>query len=192
VNAYTDLSRITRPVDTHHGLALCRLFAASAFCLASMASPLFAATPKPDKPAPAAKAKGSDSLDSLMKDGVADKKKTGKDNKGIDSMLMEVQKPDKPQPKKEAEKDLPSLSQSDIATTMGAVKLKAHDCAVSFKSKGFAELKITVAKDGKVTAVGIGGKLAGTPVAECVDKVTRAAKFPESKGLTFDYRLDVR
>ena len=172
---------------------MCRLFAASAFFLTSMASPLFAAPPKTETPAPAkAKAKGSESLDSLMKDGVSDKKKTGKDNKDIDSMLKEVQKPDKPQPKKEPEKELPSLSQSDISTAMGAVKLKAHDCAVDLKAKGFAEMKITVAKDGKVTTVGIGGKLAGTPVAACVEKVTRAAKFPESKGLTFDYRLDVR
>lgn len=183
----------TLPVAGRRASTLVRLLAGSTFLFASAAAPLFAAPPKSDSPAPAkSKAKGSESLDTLMQDGVSDKKKSGKDNKDIDSMLKEVQKPDKPQPKKEPEKELPSLSQADIATVMGGVKVKAHDCAVTHKLKGFAELKITVAKDGKVTTVGIGGKLAGTPVAECVEKITRAAKFPESKGLTFDYRLDVR
>jgi hypothetical protein len=182
-------ARSAPSLSTRRGFALGWLCAASALFLASLATPAIAA---PKKSA-GGKAKGSASLDSLMNDGVSDKKKGGKNNKELDSMLKEVQKPDpKPQVKKEPEKELPSLSQSDIRNTMAIVKQKAHDCATSFKDKGFAALKLTVGKDGKVSKVTIGGKLAGKPIAACVEKVTRSTKFPESKGLTFDYRLDVR
>jgi hypothetical protein len=187
----TSPARSTPSFATPRGFARAWLFAAAAFILAAVATPAVAAPTK--APPKAAKAKGSTSLDSLMNDGVSDKKKSGKNNKELDSMLKEVQKPDNtPAPKKEPEKELPSLSQSDIRSTMTLVKQKAHDCATSLKAKGFAEMKITVGKDGKVAKAIIGGKLAGTPLAACVEKVTRATKFPESKGLTFDYRLDVR
>jgi hypothetical protein len=49
-----------------------------------------------------------------------------------------------------------------------------------------------VSKDGNVTGVSVGGKLANTPVAGCIEKAARAASFPRSAGLRFDYRIDVR
>jgi len=58
--------------------------------------------------------------------------------------------------------------------------------------KGVAELKITVGKSGAVSDVHLGGKLVDTPVGACIEKVTRAAVFPASSGLVFDYRVDAR
>jgi hypothetical protein len=145
-------------------------------------------------PKPAA-SQSHDSLDSLMADVVTDRK--GKDKphegKGLDALLNDVQKskPDPP-PKQDAPASLPSLSQADISRVMAEVKIRGKECARQLGQKGVAELSLVVAKEGRVTQMSVGGSVANTPLAACIEKAVRAASFPRSAGLRFDYRLDVR
>ena len=168
------------------------------------AAPSRKSRPSSDEPAPTAKseptpspaASGSrDSLDSLMADVVTDKK--GKDkqrgSKGLDALLKDVQKGEaEPAPKHEAPPPPASLSQAEISRVMAGVKTRGKDCARQLGQNGIAELKLAVGKDGRVTDVSVGGKLANTPLAACIEKAARAASFPPSAGLRFDYRIDVR
>ncbi len=159
--------------------------------------------PSFDEPAPTAKsepaarpaASGSqDSLDNLMADVVTTKKAKDKprEGKSLDALLNDVQKGgSEPAPKREAPAPLAPLSQADIARVMAGVKTRAKECARQLSPKGIVELTLVVAKDGNVTG-GVVGKLANTPVAACVEKAARAASFPRSAGLRFDYRIDVR
>jgi hypothetical protein len=159
--------------------------------------------PSFDDPAPTAKsepaarpaASGSqDSLDNLMADVVTTKKAKDKprEGKSLDALLNDVQKGgSEPAPKREAPAPLAPLSQADIARVMAGVKTRAKECARQLSPKGIVELTLVVAKDGNVTG-GVVGKLANTPVAACVEKAARAASFPRSAGLRFDYRIDVR
>jgi hypothetical protein len=142
-------------------------------------------------------AKSGDSLDSLMNDVVSDPKagKTGKkDSKEMDALLKDVQKsdPSAAAPKKEQPTSAPPLSPADISTAMAQVKVKGNACAQRFGRSGTAELKITVARDGRVTEVQLGGKLAATPVAGCIEQAVKTASFRPNAGLKFDYRMDVR
>ena len=146
-----------------------------------------------DNPFATKTAKSSDALDSLMQDAPGDSKgKKRESSKDIDALLKEVQKPRaEPAPKKEA--PLPpaaSLSASDISRVMSGVKARSKECAAKLGQKGVAELKIVVAKSGSVSDVHLGGKLVDTPVGSCIEKVARAAIFPPSSGLVFDYRID--
>jgi len=138
-------------------------------------------------------ARSNDSLDSLMADSPGDSKGKKHDSKDIDALLKDVQKPRaEPAPKKEAPAPAAALSASDISRVMNGVKTRSKDCANKLGQKGVAELKITVGKSGAVADVHLGGKLVNTPVGECIEKVTRAAVFPPSSGLVFDYRVDAR
>jgi outer membrane biosynthesis protein TonB len=145
-------------------------------------------------PKPAA-SQSHDSLDNLMADVVTDRK--GKDKpherKGLDALLNDVQKskPDSP-PKQDAPASLPSLSQADISRVMAEVKIRGKECARQLGQKGVAGLSLVVGKEGRVTQVSVGGSVANTPLAACIEKAVSAASFPRSAGLRFDYRLDVR
>jgi hypothetical protein len=161
-------------------------------------NPSFDEPARPAKGEPAAKPAASpshDSLDNLMADGIADRK--GKDkprqDKGLDALLNDVQKskPDSP-PKHDVPAPLPPLSQADIFRVMAGVKARGKDCARQLGQKGVAELSLVVGKHGGVTEVSVGGSMANTPLAACIEKAVRAATFPRSAGLRFDYRLDVR
>jgi hypothetical protein len=152
-------------------------------------------------PKPASRAgRSSDALDNLMADVVTETKGDGKSkgkkqsgSKDIDSMLKDVQKSEPaPVKKKEQPADLPPLAPADIARVMGKVKTRANACSQQFGGKGQAELKVTVGRDGKVSDVSVGGKVADTPTAQCIAKAVRAASFPPNAGLRFDYRIDVR
>ncbi len=137
--------------------------------------------------------KSGDPLDSLMNDVVADSKKGKKDSKEMDAILKDVQKSD---PSTTAKKDqpvaAPPLSPADISAAMAQVKVKGNACAQRFGRSGTAELKITVSREGKVTDVAVAGKLAGTPVAGCIEQAVKTASFRPNAGLKFDYRMDVR
>jgi hypothetical protein len=148
----------------------------------------------PSEPAPRPTAKSNDSLDSLMADGVGDSKGKKRDSKDLDALLKDVQK-SKPEPKAKHEEPPPpaaALSPSDISRVMAGVKTRSNDCAHRLGQKGNAELKITVGKDGRVSDVTLGGNVANTPLGACIEKATRAATFPASSGLRFDYRIDAR
>jgi len=150
------------------------------------------------EPAPKPAASSShDSLDNLMADVVTDTKGKGKgkqrDGKGLDDILKDVQKSKpEPPPKSEAPAAPPPLSQADISRVMAGVKTRGKECARQLGQKGIAELKLVVSKDGNVTDVKVGGKLAATPLGACIEKAARAASFPRSPGLRFDYGIDVR
>jgi hypothetical protein len=147
------------------------------------------------EPAPKPAARSSDALDNLMADVMTETKGKGKKSpsKAIDAMLKDVQKSEPaPAPKKAAAAELPPLSAADISRVMGKVKTRANGCGQQFGDKGTAELKVTVGKDGRVSNVAVGGKVAGTKTGTCVEKAVRAAVFPPNSGLKFDYRIDVR
>jgi hypothetical protein len=135
-----------------------------------------------------------DSLDNLMADVVTDKKKEKRhEGKSLDALLNDVQKSKpEPAPKREEPAPLPPLSQADISRVMAGVKTRSQECGRQFGQKGIAELKLVVSKDGRVTGASVGGKLANTPVGACVEKAVRAASFPPSAGLRFEYRVDIR
>jgi hypothetical protein len=141
----------------------------------------------------AAASKSSDPLDNLMADGVTGGKGKKRESKDLDALLKDVQKSNpEPPPKREAPPPAASLSPADISRVMAGVKTRSNECAARLGQKGIAELKITVGKDGHVSNVRVGGKVAGTPLAACVEKATRTATFPASSGLRFDYRIDCR
>jgi hypothetical protein len=160
-------------------------------------SPSFDESARPAKSEPAAKPAASsshDSLDNLMADVVTDSK--GKDkpreSKSLDALLKDVQKGKPEAPPKQDAPALPQLSQADISRVMAGVRTRGKECAKQLGQKGIAELNLVVGKEGRVTQVSIGGSVANTPLAACIEKVVRAASFPRSAGLRFDYRLDVR
>ena len=153
--------------------------------------------PAPAKREPAPKptaGKSNDLLDNLMADGASDSKGKKRESKDLDALLKDVQK-SKPEPvkvKREEPAPASPLSSSDISRVMAGVKVRANECAHRLGQAGNAEMKITVSKEGGVTEVQMSGKAAGTPLGACIEKATRAAKFPASSGLKFDYRLEAR
>jgi hypothetical protein len=136
------------------------------------------------------------SLDSLMAGVVSEEKAKGKarDNREMDAILKDVQKKNEPAPvvKKEEPTTAPPLSPAEIGAAMSQLRARGNSCAQRLGRGGTAELKITVSKDGKVTDVRMGGKLAGTPVGSCVEQAARAITFRRNAGLRFDYRIEVR
>ena len=169
---------------------------------AKASAPSGKSKPAPSEPAAVAKSepapkpaasKSQDSLDDLMADGVSGSKGKKRDSKDLDALLKDVQKSKpEPPPKREAPPPPPSLSAADISKVMAVVKTRSNSCAQRLGQQGIAELKITVSKGGAVTDVQLGGKIANTPLAACIEKATRAATFPPSSGLKFDYRIDAR
>ena len=154
------------------------------------------AAPAPEPaPRPAA-GKSSDPLDNLLAGAVTDSKgksSSKKTSKDIDAMLKDVQKGDStPAAKPKQQAELPPLSSSDIAKAMAGVKARSNECARRLKQTGIAQLNLNVGKNGKVTDVSVGGKVAGTPLADCIAKAARGATFPPNAGLRFDYKIDAR
>jgi len=138
----------------------------------------------------------SGSLDSLMDDVVTENKTNkgkAQNNKEMDAVLKDVQKTGPaPAPKKEEPAAAPPLSPAEISAAMSQLKTRGNACAQRAGRGGTAELKITVSKEGKVTDVHVGGKIAGTPAASCVEQAAKSLTFRRNAGLRFDYRMDVR
>lgn len=150
----------------------------------------------PDPASRAAASKSSDPLDNLLAGAVTDSKgksSSKKTSRDIDVMLKDVQKSDgTPAAKPKAQAEAAPLSPSEIAKVMAGVKARSHECARKSGQKGIAQLNLNVGKNGKVTDVKVGGKVAGTPLADCVEKAARAATFRPNTGLRFDYKIDAR
>jgi hypothetical protein len=149
------------------------------------------------EPAPATRpsAKSGDALDDLMTGvgGGGSKPAKRSTSKEIDVMLKDVQKSEPPPPPKRAEPaPLPPLTASDIATAMAGVKTSANRCGRRFGQSGVADLKLMVGRDGRVTDVAVHGKLADSPIAQCIAKAARRTTFPRNAGLKFDYRIAVQ
>jgi TonB family protein len=154
-------------------------------------SPVAASEPASKRPA----AKSSSSLDNLMAEVTTGSKAESKKSvsRDIDSMLKDVQKSVPPPAAKHNEPaPLEPLTAADISKAMAEVKTKSNACAQRLGQSGTAELKIWVGKEGKVTDARVGGKVANTPLGDCIDRVVRAAAFRPNAGLRFDYRIDAR
>jgi len=142
-------------------------------------------------------AKSGDSLDDLMAGAASasPSKDRRSSSKSIDEMLKDVQRshpaprPTRAEPEPEP---LPSLTSSDIARAMAGVKTGANTCGRRFEQRGVADLRITVGKNGKVSDVALRGKLAGSPVSDCITQAVQGASFPPNSGLKFNYRIDVQ
>jgi len=142
-------------------------------------------------------AKSGDALNDLMAGVVGGSGSKPKDrrntSKEIDAMLKNVQKSEPaPPPERMEPAPPPSLTASEIAKVMVGVKTGANACGKRFGQHGVADLKLTVGKNGNVTDVAIRGKLADSPIAQCVAKAVRSAAFPPNAGLKFDYRIDIQ
>lgn len=158
------------------------------------------AAPAPEPAVPKATvpktARSREGLDDLMagmtNDGGAKTKGNRSTSKDIDAMLKDVQKSNPaPAPKHSEPVAAAPLTSADIAKAMAGVKSSADTCGKRLAQKGVADLKLTVGKDGKVSAVIVGGKAGGTPLGACIEKAARAITFRPNAGLKFDYRIDV-
>jgi hypothetical protein len=143
----------------------------------------------PAKPAPA-----PGSLDDLMATAVVHnppKQKSELDRRlaGVDEVKDERETT---RHREDAPPAAHSLTRSEIQAAMKAIQPKVGDCARQFQASGAAELKVTVAEDGTVKVVNIHGVFSGTPTGECVERAVKAAVFPPSSGLRFDYPLSLR
>jgi hypothetical protein len=157
--------------------------------------PVAARAPEPEAPAPS---NPGDPLEALM--ATATKHKPARRGGTVDRELAGFDKKS-PEAKadrageaaaKPAEPVRNQLSRSDIQTVMRDVQDKAGACYRQYQIPGTVDAKITVAPDGSVSAVSLGGPFSGTPTGQCVEKLVKAAAFPASSGLRFDYRIPVR
>jgi hypothetical protein len=144
---------------------------------------------------PAAPKPPPGSLDDLMATAVGSsppKPSKSELDKRLAGMDEKRDQADPPPRHKEEAPPVHALTRSEIQAAMKAVQPKVGECARQFEASGSAELKVTVAEDGSVKAVNIGGVFAGTPTGGCVERAVKAAVFPPSSGLRFDYPLAVR
>jgi hypothetical protein len=84
------------------------------------------------------------------------------------------------------------LSRADISMVMQDVQKNVRDCFRQHGKGGVADVKVDVAPEGNVIGTIIRGDLAGTPSGACVETRLKAAIFPPSTGMRFDYRLLVK
>jgi len=85
-----------------------------------------------------------------------------------------------------------NLTPGEIQTAMKPIQRKLSDCGRQFQASGSADMKVTVAADGQVSSVQVGGVFANTPTAECIQRAVKTAVFPASRGLRFDYPIALR
>lgn len=69
----------------------------------------------------------------------------------------------------------------DMVQTLGNVRPRFQECFEHWQVPGALLLKLTIASSGHVTNVAVEGELAGTPSADCVEKIASAAEFPRFK-----------
>jgi len=131
---------------------------------------------KPEKPVSAVDAKGGGAKKAAPPSGSAKDGEMG----GLDDLLKEAgvknNKPDTTKPKL----DKTSLDSGDIRKAMSAVQGKAQACYAG--QQGTANVKLSVAPNGKVQKVTVTGVFAGTPVAACVEAAVKGASFPPWDG----------
>jgi hypothetical protein len=146
-------------------------------------------------PAPAVKpAPGS--LEDLMSSSVTPHR-SSRGNRELDKKLAgfnETRDADPPARKKVVEEPpaAHALTRTEVQTVMRGVQGKVGDCYKQFHVGGPADVKVTVAEGGSVSNVALSGPFTGTPTGSCVERAVKAASFPASSGLRFDYRLSLR
>ena len=83
--------------------------------------------------------------------------------------LSKIKLPDKiPQPK--------------VKAIMERIASDLHTCYSQFGVSGDMPVNVTVAPTGKIVIVKVAGKHAGTPTAQCVERLVQNAKFPKFSG----------
>jgi hypothetical protein len=84
------------------------------------------------------------------------------------------------------------LGRNEITAVMKDVQSKMNDCYRRLGQEGAADVRVEVAPDGSVAKTLVRGELANTPTATCVESKLKAAVFPPSAGIAFNYRLVVK
>ncbi len=91
------------------------------------------------------------------------------------------------------EPDLPPLARDDIVAVLKQLRPRMKACSQQHQQRGLATVRIEVGKAGEVVAAAVSGPpFAGTPAGECVEAAVKAASFPSSAGMTFQYPFRVR
>jgi hypothetical protein len=136
------------------------------------------------------------SLDDLMSSSLKKPAQPTRGSKELDRRLAGVNETREEAPRKKADAEpapAHALTRNEIQSVMHAVQAKvSSDCYQKFRQNGPADLKLAVNEGGSVTSVAVSGQFAGTPTGACVERLVKAASFPESGGLRFDYRISVR
>jgi hypothetical protein len=147
---------------------------------------------RPERPAP----KGS--LDDLMNTAVAAPVKKparpNREGREIDRRLAGFNEVKDEQPRKKLDEPPPvhALTRTEVQTVMRGVEANVRECYKQFHVGGPADVKVSVGEDGTVKSLTLSGPFTGTPTGSCVERFVKAATFPPSAGLRFDYRLSVR
>jgi hypothetical protein len=113
----------------------------------------------------------------------------GEAEPSFDALLKEAGVADKKEKKPVLEKK--SLTADDFKKGMAAVTDKAQACYKG--TQGTATVKLTIAPNGSISKVSVGGAFAGKPEAACVAAAVKGATFPPWDGgpqsFTYAYML---
>lgn len=113
----------------------------------------------------------------------------GEAEPSFDALLKEAGVADKKEKKPVLEKK--SLTADDFKKGMAEVTDKAQGCYKG--TQGTATVKLTIAPNGSVSKVSVGGAFAGKPEAACVSAAVKGASFPAWDGgpqsFTYAYML---
>jgi hypothetical protein len=90
---------------------------------------------------------------------------------------------------RQVEPETPSdpLSKQAFLAGVNAIKGKVAECHTFYGESGLVMVDIVVGRSGRVSAAFATGRLAGTPVASCVERAVLSASFPPSSGLSTPY-----
>ncbi len=113
----------------------------------------------------------------------------GEGEPSFDALLKEAGVDEKKEKKPVLEKK--SLTTDDFKKGMAAIAEKAQACYSG--TQGTATVKLTIAPNGSVSKVTVGGAFAGKPEAACVSAAVKGASFPAWDGgpqsFTYAYML---
>lgn len=140
--------------------------------------------------------RSGDELERLMAGAVrsgAETRPAGRnDSPELERKLADVQKPRAAASNNNAGISRQPLSRADISMVMQEVQKNVRGCFRQHGKGGVADVKVDVAPEGNVIGSVIRGDLQGTPTGACVEARLKAAVFPPSTGMRFDYRLLVK
>jgi len=79
------------------------------------------------------------------------------------------------------------LTRESVVAGMNAIRPGVHACHERYGVWGSVMVNLEIRPGGRVTSAHVGGPLAGTPTARCVERAARGASFPPSQGLTISW-----
>jgi len=101
-------------------------------------------------------------------------------------------KKDEDSPELDKGPDLPDLTRQEIVAAMKVLRPRMKDCYRQHQVRGIAFVRVSIGSEGEVASAAVKGPLAATPTGACVETAVRAASFPASRGMTFQYPFPVR